>query len=236
MSTVARPARPTDVLVLQYAMPTRMVVVPLGILVAVVVVMVAVTIAIVRGGGSGDDLEYNGAVAWSLFGIVVSIGVQSVSVMFPLALALGTTRRTFTAGTLLTAAAESALLTLAALLLLGIERLTGGWFVGARVLGDATLGGGNPLLLIAAVFGGSLTALAVGGLYGASWVRFGARGPAVIGLGTALVVVLALLAFLPAVVSAAQALGSGSAVVVAVVLIAGSTLGEYVLLRRASVR
>jgi hypothetical protein len=175
--TVTRAASPADVVRLQYAVPTRMLVVPLVILGAVVVVMTAVTAAVVHSGGTAKDLDYNGAVIWSLFGFIAAVGVQAVSVTFPLALALGTTRRTFTLGLLATAVAESAVLTAAALLLLGIERLTGGWFVGARVLSDSTLGGGNPLLLVAVMFGSSLTALAVGGLYGASWVRVGRSGP-----------------------------------------------------------
>ena len=232
--SVVRPARPTDVVALQYTVPTRMVTTPLGILVAVVVAMTAVTVVVVRAGGSA--IEYNGAVVWSLFGFVVAVGVQAVSATFPLALALGATRRTFTAGLLLTAALESVMLTAAALLLLGAETATGGWFVGARVLGDATLGGGNPLLLVASFFGYSLTALSVGGLYGAAYTRFGARGPAMIGIGTAFVVVVALLLLLPLIAAAVTALGTWSLVITGAAIVVVSTIGEYLLLRRASVR
>jgi hypothetical protein len=235
-ATVTRPASPAGVVALQYAVPTRMVTIPLGILGAVVVVMAVVTATVVGGGGSAKDLAYNGAVVWSLVGYIVAIGVQSVSVTFPLALALGTTRRTFTLGTLASAVAESVLLAAASLLLLGLERLTGGWFVGARVLSDPTLGNGNPLLLVAEVLLGSLTALSVGGLYGTAFVRFGAKGPGAIGLGTALLAVLALLLLLGPIVAVVQALGVWALVLTAVVLIVVSTLGEYLLLRRASVR
>lgn len=236
MSVVSRPASPADVVRLQYAVPTRLVTIPLAILVAVVVVMSAVTAAIERGGGSSSDLDTNGAVIWSLFGFIASVGVQAVSVTFPLALALGSTRRTFTLGTLTSAAAESVLLAGAALVLLALETLTGGWFVGARVLGDATLGGGNPLVLVAVMFGSTLTALAVGGLYGASWVRFGSRGPLVLGIGTSIVAVLALLLLLAPIVQLVEALGAWSFVLAGAAMVVLSTLGEYLLLRSASVR
>ena len=55
-TTVQRPASPADVVALQYANPTRMVAIPVGILLAVVVVMTAVTVAVVRAGGRAADL------------------------------------------------------------------------------------------------------------------------------------------------------------------------------------
>lgn len=234
--TVSRPANPVDVLALQYANPTRMVLIPLGILVAVVVVMTGVTVAVVRSGGTVADLDFNGAVIWSLFGFVVATGVQAVAVAFPLALALGSTRRSFTLGVLATGVAQSALLTAASLLLLGLERLTGGWFVGARVLGDSTLGGGNPLALVAVMFLSALTALAVGGLFGAAWIRFGARGPAALGIAVAAVAVLALIAFPPDVAALGLAFEPWWLAIAAAVTIVLATSGEYLLLRRASVR
>ena len=238
MTAVAlrRPASPTAVVALQYAVPTRLLAIPLSILIGVVVVMSVVTAAIVRGGGSAADLEYNGAVIWSLFGFIVAVGVQSVSVTFPLALALGSTRRTFMLGTLASAAGEAVVLTVASLVLLGLETVTGGWFVGAHVLSDATLGGGNPLMLVAVMFGGMLTALAVGGLYGAAWVRFGFLGPLGLGIGTALLVVVLLIAFLPAAALVVQALGVWTWALAGAVVVTASTAGEYFLLRRATVR
>jgi hypothetical protein len=238
MSTTAlrRPASPTDVMALQYAVPTRLLVIPLGILVGVVIVMSVVTALIVQGGGSAADLEYNGAVIWSLFGFIVALGVQAVSVSFPLALALGSTRRTFTLGTLASALGEALALTAAALLLLGLEALTGGWFVGAHVLSDATLGGGNPLVLVAVMVGGMLTALTVGGLYGAAWVRFGFIGPLGLGIATALLVLIVLITFLPAAALVVQALGVWTWALAGAVLIIVSVAGQYVLLRRATVR
>jgi hypothetical protein len=106
-STVARAAGPRDVITLQFANPARLVTIPLVILGAVVVVTSAVTF-VLRQNGVGGELDSNGSVIWSLFGFIVAVGVQAVAVAFPLALALGSTRRTFTAGVLLTAALEAA--------------------------------------------------------------------------------------------------------------------------------
>jgi hypothetical protein len=233
---VSPPASPGDVVALQYAARTRMLTVPLGILVAVVVVMAVVTLAVVRAGGRAADLDYNGSVIWSLFGFVVALGVQSVAVGFPLALALGSTRRTFTLGTLATAGLQAALLTAAALLLLGLELATGGWFVGARVLSDATLGGGNPFVLAAVMFLSALVALAAGGAFGAAWVRFGARGPLLLGLALTGVLALALLVLGPDLAPLARAFEPWWLAVAAAVAIVLATTGEYLLLRRASVR
>lgn len=235
-STVARPAGPLDVIALQYANPTRMVTIPLVILSAVVAVTSVVTALVVQGGGTAHDMESNGSVLWSTLGFIVAVGVQVVAVSFPLALALGSTRRTFTAGVLATAALEAALLTLAALVLLGLEVLTGGWFVGARVLGDATLGGGDPLALAAVMFLAVLTAIVAGGLFGAAWVRFGARGPLVLGVGIATAAVLALLVLAPSLESAARGFQGWWLAVAALVVVAVSTAGTLLLLRRAAVR
>lgn len=234
-SPFARPTGPLDVIALQYANPTRLVTVPLAILGAVVVVTSAVTL-VLRQTGAAGELESNGTVIWSLFGFIVAVGVQAVAVVFPLALALGSTRRTFTAGVLVTAVAEAALLTASALLLLGLERLTGGWFVGARVLGDATLGSGNALVLVAVMFLASLSAIATGAAFGASWIRFGAPGPLVLGAALAAVAVLALLLLAPALDPLSAAFAPWWLAVAAVVVVAASTAGTHLLLRRAAVR
>jgi hypothetical protein len=235
-TTVSRPPKAADVVALQYANPTRMILIPLGILVAVVIVMTGVTIAVVLAGGSGDDLDSSGIVVWSLTGFIIAMGVQAVSSSFPLALALGSTRRAFTGGLLATAALQSVLLTVAALVLLGLELLTNGWFVGARILDDSTLGGGDPLVLVAVMFLLSLSALGVGGLFGAAWVRFGARGPQTLGIAISVIAVAALLVSPPDVMALGRTFQPWWLAVAAVVVVAVSTAGEHLLLRRASVR
>jgi hypothetical protein len=234
-SPIARPTGPLDVIALQYANPTRLVTVPLAILGAVVVVTSAVTV-VLRQTGAAGELQSNGTVIWSLFGFIVAVGVQAVAVVFPLALALGSTRRTFTAGVLITAVVEAALLTASALLLLGLELLSGGWFVGARVLGDATLGSGNALVLVAVMFLASLSAIASGAVFGAAWVRFGALGPLVLGAALAAAAVLALLLLAPASGALGAAFAPWWLAVAAIVVVTASIAGTHLLLRRAAVR
>lgn len=234
-TTVARAAGPRDVIALQFANPTRLVTIPLAILGGVVIVTSGITF-VLRQNGAAGELDANGSVIWSLLGFIVAVGVQAVAVAFPLALALGSTRRAFTAGVLVTAVLESALLTASAVLLLGLELLTGGWFVRAHVFGDSTLGGGNALVLAAVMFLASLSAIAAGALFGAAWVRFGALGPLVLGVALAAAAVLALLLLAPSFPAVGRAFEPWWLAVAALVVVAASIAGTYLLLRRAAVR
>lgn len=229
-------ASPADVVALQYGNRYRMVGTPLIILGAVVVVSIIAEVAILRAGGDLTDADYNSGVVWGLAGYMVAVGVQNVSSSFPFALALGSTRRAFVLGNLLTSFAQSALLALVLLVLLGLESLTRGWFIGGAVVAVNTLGGGNPLLLVVVVVLGMLVALSVGAVFGAAWIRYGARGPTAIALGTAAIVVLALLIAAPSLTAIAAAFEPWWLAVLAAALIVASTIGEFLLLRRASVR
>jgi hypothetical protein len=237
MSTVAvRPASSADVVRLQYANPNRMIGVPLYILGAVIVLTVAITVMIVRAGGSAEDADFNATVLYSVLGYTVAIGVQNVSTAFPFALALGSTRRTFVLGNLVTSAAQALLVAAGSVVLLGLETVTGGWFVGARAMSSVLLGGGNGLVLAGVMLLAMLCALSAGGVFGAAWMRFGARGPLVLSLGILAAVVLALLLLIPeasAIARAARpwwiAVGGGGEIALAVI-------GQYLFLRRASVR
>jgi hypothetical protein len=238
MSTAmtAHPASPADVVALQYSNPRRMIGVPLSIITAVVLITVAISVAILRAGGNLHGQNFNAGVVWGVLGYSVAIGVQNVSASFPFALALGSTRRTFVLGDLLTSVVQALIVALAAVVLLVLELVTDGWFIGAKVLSTTILGDGNPALLGGAMFLAVLTSLSVGSAFGAAWTRFGPRGPALISLSLAVVGVLVLLLLLPqadAIGAAARPwwLAIGGAVVIGL-----SIVGQYVLLRRASVR
>jgi hypothetical protein len=237
VSAVAvRPARPTDVLRLQYGNPHRMVGVPLYILGAVVLLTVAITVIILRAGGSLQDADFNASVLYSVLGYSVAIGVQNVSTSYPFALALGSTRRTFVLGNLLTSALQAAFVAVAAVVLLGLELLTSGWFVGAKALSSVLLGDGNPLVLAGTMLLAMLTALTVGGAYGASWVRFGARGPLLISVGIAVAVLLLLTVLIPNGAAIAAAFQPWWIPGAAATVVALAVVGQYLCLRRASVR
>jgi hypothetical protein len=234
--TAPRPASPVDVVALQYTNRNRMIGVPVYILGGVVLLSVVISIAILRAGGTLKGADYNASVLYSVLGYTVAIGVQNVTSSFPFALALGATRHTFVLGNLLTSAVQSLLVAAVGLVLLGLETVTGGWFIGAKALSSVLLGSGNPLLLGGTMLLAVLTALSVGGAFGSSYIRLGAAGPLALSIGTAAVIVILLFLVIPqapAIVDAAQPwwLAVGASVVVGL-----STVGQYLFLRRASVR
>lgn len=238
MTALAAPraASPADVVALQYSNRNRMIGVPLYILGAVVLLTVAISITILRAGGDLDGADFNASVLYSVLGYTVAIGVQNVASSFPFALALGSTRRTFVLGNLLTSAVQAVLVAVAAVVLLGLETVTGGWFIGARALSSVLLGDGDPVLLGGVMLLAILTALAAGGAFGSAYVRFGARGPLVLSLGLAVVVVLLLLLLVPQAAAVAAAARPWWLAVGGAVVIGASTVGQYLFLRRASVR
>ena len=235
-ATHDRPVSATDVVRLQFANPNRTVGVPLYILGAVVLLTVAISIAILRAGGTLDGADFNASVLWSVVGYTVAVGVQNVATSFPFALALGSTRRAFVLGNLASAVGQAVLVAIAAVALLGLERLTGGWFIGARALGTTLLGNGNPAILAGLMLLTVLTALSVGGVFAAAWVRFGARGPLALTIALAAVVVLALLLFLPQLTQAFAAFEPWWLAVAGAVVIGLALVGQYLFLRRASIR
>ena len=95
---------------------------------------------------------------------------------------------------------------------------------------------GDLTLLIPIVFLGVLTLLSLGGVFGASWVRFGARGPQLIAVGIAIVVIGALIAILPAMSDILAAFELWWLAILAGVITALSCVGTWLLLRTATVR
>lgn len=234
--TATRPASPRDVVALQYGNPNRMVGVPLAVLGGVVLLTVATTLAILRAGGDVKDADFNASVLYSMLGYSVAIGVQNVASSFPFALALGSTRSTFVLGNLLTSAVQALLVAAASVVLLGIEVATRGWFIGARALSPVPLGAGNPVVLGGVMLLATLTALSVGGVFGSSYVRFGGRGPLVVSVGIAVVLVLLLLLLVPRAAALSTAFQPWWLAAVGAAVIGLSAVGQYLFLRRASVR
>jgi hypothetical protein len=113
-------------------------------------------------------------------GFLVSVGVLAATRNFAMALAFGSTRRHFwlgtTAGFVVTAAVTAA----AAVLMLGLERLTGHWFVGAYAFDVAVLGNGNIAQTFSVTFVLALLSLTVGALFGTVLRAFGTKATAVL--------------------------------------------------------
>lgn len=215
---------------------------PLMILALVMVVSVVIAIAIQRAGSVPGTAEYiegarwNSGVVWSLPGFLIYYGVQAVATTYPFALALGTTRRNFVVGTMLANALQAAYVTLLLVVLLGIERATDHWFASVYVLDTYALGAGNPWVLAVTGFIGVLFCLTVGGFFGAIWVRFGAKGPAVVGAGLALVVAVLLLVFAPRLPELVGAMSGASVAITALGVIVLALIATWFAMRRAAVR
>lgn len=180
--------------------------------------------------------QSNPGIAYGLVGFLVYFGVASVATTFPFALTLGATRRSFVAGTLLWYAITAAYITAVLAVLTAIELATDHWFVGFYIFDVYILGAGDLLRLVPIVFLGVLTALTVGGVFAASWVRFAARGPQLIAAGVVVVIVTALIVALPAVSAIVDAFQPWWLAVAAGVVILASSVGSWLLLRPAIVR
>ncbi|UOQ59110.1 hypothetical protein MUN76_08565 [Leucobacter rhizosphaerae] len=218
------------------------VVAPLGIVGVVMVVSIIIALAIQRGGSPVDSASYvegarwNSGIVWSLPGFLIYYGVQAVATTYPFGLALGTTRRNFILGTMVANVLQAAYIAIVLVILLGIELATDHWFMSVYVLDVYALGAGNPWVLFASAFLGVLFCLTIGGFFGAIWVRFGAKGPAVVGLALGVVLAVALLILAPQLaelIAAVTREGLALTVLGIIVVALGCT---WVAMRRASVR
>lgn len=117
-----------------------------------------------------------------------------------------------------------------------IELATDHWFVGFYVFDINVLGAGDLGRLLPIVFLGVLSLLSAGGVFGASWVRFGARGPQLVAVGVAVVLVVALIVIVPEAASIFAAFRLWWLAVLAVAVVAVSAVGTWLLLRSATVR
>lgn len=169
---------------------------PIGIMALVVFITCMIAFVMQRAGMDTNSVEWeqgfknNGAAIWSFPGFYVYLGVQAVSTTFPYGMALGTTRKSYALGTSVFYVAQAVYTALLGLVLLGVEKITGGWFVNSYVFNVTFLGSGSPIKLVLMMFSIALFALCVGGLFGAMFVRLGPKGPLL--LSAALVVVLAI--------------------------------------------
>src|SRR5690625_6929028 len=88
-------------------------------------------------------------------------------------MSLGTTRRSYSLGTSLYFALQSAYIAALAVALYGIELLTGHWFLNAYVFDINALGNGNVFALFATIFTLVFFSMSMGGLFGALYVKAG---------------------------------------------------------------
>ncbi len=188
---------------------------PLTLVLFVVISVIVNLIFRAKTGLAPLDPDYeefsrnNPGLFFSLAGYVIYMGVQAVAATFPLALAFGTSRRNFAAGTLVFVLGFSAYMTLLSLLGLGVELLTGHWFGEIHAFDVTILGNGDPWILCARVFSMSILFTGLGAIFGAQWLR--GETPA---LGvTITLVTLGLLVFVNAALLPLAALTLGTLIV-----------------------
>ncbi|TYD00565.1 hypothetical protein FQ377_03810 [Arthrobacter echini] len=217
--------------------------VPVQIVGLVAVISALIALIIWRAGGTPGSAEWitgarsNGGMAFGLLGFLVYLGVQSIATTFPFALTLGSTRKAFVGGTLVWAAVTSAYLAVIYAVLLLVELATDHWFASVYIFDVYYLGTGDLLILLPTVFLGSLSALTIGALFGASWARFGNRGPVFLGAGLAIGLLGLLALVLPSITgSVLDGFRLWWLAVAAVVIIAVSAVMTLLLLRSAVVR
>lgn len=216
--------------------------VPAQIILIVLVITALISFMLQRGGldpasaDYADGARWNQGMIWSLPGFLIYYGVQAVATTYPFALALGATRRAHVFGTALSNLILSVFVALFMLALLGVELATNHWFFGVYALDIYMLGAGNPLVLFVTVFILTFVSTTIGGLFGAVWVRFGNKGPTVLALGLALVLVVLLLIFVPqfGAIMAAITRPLLAAVGLGIVLVA--LIATWWVMRRATVR
>jgi hypothetical protein len=217
-------------------------VVPLYIAAMVAVISVLISLLFLRSGSLPGSTGWiqgsmsNPGILYGLVGFLVYLGVQSVATTFPFALTLGSTRKAFVVGTLLWDVITAAYLTVVFGVLALLEVATNHWFAGFYVFDIYVLGAGDLGRLIPIVFLGVLALLSIGGVFGASWVRFGARGPQALALAVVIVIVVALIIVLPLAAAAIASFQLWWLAVAAIVAILLSAVGTWLFLRPAIVR
>ena len=235
-------SRIAPVVRLHFARRLNLLLVPLFVIGVTIVVTIVIQLAIQRAGADpstaayAENARYNPGLAWALSGYLVAMGVATVASTFPLAAALGTTRRDFALGTAATHALAALFLTAVFVGMLGLDLITGHWFGGFYVFDVNVLGAGDPLVLGVVVFLGSWLALSAGGVFGAAWLRHGPRGPLAISVSVVALLAVVVLATVPSFAAVAEAFRPWWLAVAAVGLTALSIAGTFAFLRRASVR
>ena len=217
-------------------------VVPLVIAGTVAAVSVVISLIFWRAGsqpgteGWITGSQSNPGIVYALVGFLVYFGVASVSTTFPFALTLGATRRAFVVGTLLWYAFTAVYIAAIFAVLALLEKLTNHWFAGFYIFDIYVLGAGDIPRLLVIVFLGVLAPLTIGGVFGAAWIRYGARGPNLVAIGTALAVGILLLIVIPDAAAIFAAFQVWWLAVAAGIVILLAAVGSWLLLRPATVR
>lgn len=215
---------------------------PLILGVSVVAIMVVI-VATMKAAGVPtssaevvDGLRNNGGMVWTLAGFLISLGVQAATSCFAFATSLGTTRRDYVLGTGVYFLLQTAYVAAILAVLLALEKATDHWFINAFTLDVRALGSGEWTAFLPIVLAGALAMQAVGAMFGASWLRFGSRGPLLISIAAVAGLVVAILIAIPRWATLAAAFSTTWAALMLLVLGAVALAATGAFLRRTSVR
>ncbi|RMB62334.1 hypothetical protein [Tessaracoccus antarcticus] len=210
--------------------------------VGVVLIMVVVVWSLGAAGVSTsspevvDGFRNNGGIVWTLAGFLLSLGVQAATSCFAFATSLGTTRRDYVVGTGMYFVLQTLYVTAILATLLALEKVTGHWFINAYSLDVRALGSGDWGAFLLVVLSGALSMQAVGAMFGASWLRFGSRGPLLISAVLVAVLVGAILIIIPRWAAVVAAFSMVWVSLVLIILGAVSLMAAGAFLRRTTVR
>ncbi|NVC22797.1 hypothetical protein E7Z53_04920 [Kocuria salina] len=193
-------------------------------------------------GAVAEGLRYNQVLLWWPGIALLVHAAQVIGTSTPLALALGTTRRSMWWGSVLTFVLHALLAAAVLTVFLLLERATGGWFLGLPAFDVHLFAGGSPAWALLVAFLVYLGAQLVGAVFATVYVRGGPVALTLSIIGT-VVTTLAVLVWAAATgAGSAAAVGAGSAGVPAeLVLLAAAApvllaLLGWGLYRRVSVR
>ncbi len=161
-------------------------------LMVLVSILIAVIIGIVTGfplsAEAQEGFRLNSGAIWAIPGFLVSVGVLAATRNFAMALAFGSTRQHFWLGTMAGFVATAIVTAAAAVLLLGLERLTNYWFIGAHALDVTVLGDGNIATTFAMTFVIVLLSTTGGAMFGMVFRAHGPKATTVLAVGCLLLV------------------------------------------------
>lgn len=216
--------------------------VPAIIVGCVLVVSALISIALQRAGLDPADPDFaagarnNLGIIWSLPGFLVYYGVQAVATTFPFAMALGSTRRAYVFGTAIANIVTSLYVAAMLVVLLLIELATGHWWFNIYVLDNYALGSGNVWVLAVAAFLGTFAFTSIGGVFAAVWVRYGSKGPTIMGLALGLLLAVLVLAFVPYAQQIFEAVTGQALAWIGLGISIIAILGTWLAMRRTAVR
>ena len=209
-----------------------------GIVLLMIVVVVSMRAAGIPTASQDvvEGLRSSGGIVFSLGGLLTALGVQAATACFAFATSLGTTRRDYVLGTGIYFLLQTVYVTAILSALLALELATGHWFIGAYALDVVLLGGGNWGAFLSIVPAGTLAAQAVGAMFGASWLRFGNRGPLLISVLMVALLAASILIVVPHWEAVMAGITFAWIALVLFVLGAFALLATGAFLRRTSVR